>query len=64
MKNKRYIRLAKKMKPKCDSHCNSVKCKFYRNCYSGRILFPHFMSIRELSNALKGQKLFWSNTQF
>ncbi|MBZ9693236.1 hypothetical protein [Clostridium sp. M14] len=59
MKNKRYIRLAKKMTAKCNGRCDSGKCKFYRNCYSGRILFPHAMSIRELSNCLKDQILFW-----
>ncbi|HBJ1650912.1 TPA: hypothetical protein LA460_000131 [Clostridium botulinum] len=58
MKNKRYIRLAKKMIAKCNGHCDSGKCKFYKNCYNRTILFPHSMSIKELSNCLKTQILF------
>ncbi|MGN1029609.1 MAG: hypothetical protein ACI4P7_05910 [Bacilli bacterium] len=58
MKNKRYIRLAKKMKSHCTGNCNGGKtteCKYYRNCFNGFLLFPKQDDLRYLQLRLKGK---------
>lgn len=60
MKNKRYIRLAKKMKAYCTGHCNGgtkSQCKYYHNCFYKYILCPKHDSIRYLQSRLKGQAI-------
>ena len=58
MKNKRYIRLSKKMKAHCTGNCNGSKkteCKYYKTCFSiGYIIFPKLDSLRYLQLRLKG----------
>lgn len=60
MKNKRYIRLAKKIKAHCTGDCNGGKtdeCIYYKNCFStGYLLFPKIDSLRYLQTRLKGAK--------
>lgn len=56
MKNKRYIRLAKKMKAHCTGDCNggsSSQCIYYRHCFNGYILLPSADSLRYLQKRLK-----------
>jgi hypothetical protein len=60
MKNKRYIRLSKKMKAHCKGNCNGgtiTECKYYRNCFHKYILFPKLDSLRYLQLRLKGMKI-------
>ena len=60
MKNKRYKRLAKRIKSNCTGNCNGGKptiCKYYGNCYNGFLVFPQLDSIRELEQKFKGQIL-------
>lgn len=57
MKNKRYIRLSKKMKSHCTGDCNGgykTECKYYRYCFNRYILFPKLDSLRYLQLRLKG----------
>lgn len=56
MKNKRYIRLSKKMKAHCTGNCNggsSSECIYYRNCFHEYILLPSADSLRYLQKRLK-----------
>jgi len=59
MKNKRYIRLSKQMKAKCNGHCSGDDwiCKYYRNCFHGYLLCPKQDSLRYLQLRLKGQNI-------
>ena len=60
MKNKRYIRLSKKMKAYCTGKCNGgeqSECKYYRNCFNGYLLFPKYDNLRYLQLKLKGMKI-------
>lgn len=59
MRNKRYIRLSKKIKAYCTGKCNGGKeteCKYYKNCFNGDIdiLCPKLDSLRYLQLRLKG----------
>lgn len=57
MKNKRYIRLAKKMKAHCKGNCkggSKAECKYYKNCFNGYILCPKLDSLKYLQLRLKG----------
>jgi hypothetical protein len=58
VKNKRYIRLAKKMKAHCTGNCDGgsiFQCKYYHNCFYKYILLPKRDDIRYLQSILKGQ---------
>ena len=58
MKNKRYIRLSKRMKAHCTGNCNGGKkteCKYYKTCFgTGYIIFSKIDSLRYLQLRLKG----------
>jgi len=60
VKNKRYIRLSKKMKARCDGKCNGGEknqCKYYWYCFHKYILFPKFDSLTYIQKKLKGMKI-------
>ncbi|MBU5486415.1 hypothetical protein KQI86_19120 [Clostridium sp. MSJ-11] len=59
MRNKRYIRLAKKMKAYCNGRCSGEDwmCKYYKHCFHRYILCPKLDSLRYLQKRLKGQKI-------
>lgn len=57
MRNKRYVRLSKRMKAHCTGHCNGgegKQCIYYWNCYHKYILCPKYDSLRYLQSKLKG----------
>lgn len=59
MRNKRYIRLAKRMKAHCTGNCNGgskSECKYYWNCFNRHILLPKRDSLKYLQSRLKGKK--------
>lgn len=58
MKNKRYMRLAKKMKAYCTGCCNGgeeTQCKYYYRCFNKHILLPKCDNLKYLEDKLKGQ---------
>lgn len=60
MKNKRYIRLSKKMKSHCKGDCNggdATECKYYKICFNKYILCPKLDSLRYLQLRLKGMRI-------
>lgn len=59
MKNKRYVRLSKKMKAHCEGDCNGgseSECKYYRKCFQGYLLLPKHDSLRYLQLKIKELK--------
>ena len=57
MRNKRYIRLSKKIKAYCTGKCNGGKeteCKYYKHCSNEPILCPKLDTLRYLQLRLKG----------
>lgn len=57
MKNKRYIRLSKKMKAYCDCKYDCSACKYYKHCFHRYIICPKLDSLRYIQLRLKGMHI-------
>ena len=59
MRNKRYIRLAKKMQAYCTGNCSGKDwlCKYYRYCVHEYVLCPKLETLSYLQSRLKGMRV-------